>query len=105
MSDFLCYRCKQPVRVTGWDLVPSQLPEKYLCNACGASNKLSRSTLLLSLLPSLCLMLMAGLAHRLWLGTDWILISIVAGYVAGLPIGTSLSRRYGRLVAPYRPLL
>ncbi|RNF83745.1 hypothetical protein EER27_10255 [Lysobacter psychrotolerans] len=66
---------------------------------------LSRKTILLSLAPSLSLLLAVGFTHQYWL-TGWeAALAVVAAYVAGMPLGVWAARRYGRLVTPYRPLV
>jgi len=93
------------MRITNWDLVPSSFPDKHSCSSCGAANMLSRKTILLSLTPSLSLLLLTAFTHRLWLTGTEPLFAILAAYVVGMPLGIWLARRYGSLVAPYRPLL
>ena len=67
---------------------------------------LSRKTLLLSFAPSLVLLTAVGLTLRAKqiLGSE-LLFALVAAYIAGVPIGILLARRYGKLVPPHEPFL
>ena len=105
MPDFFCPSCKEPLKITSWDLVPSSFPDRHVCSSCGATNMLSRKTILLSLAPSLSLLLAVAFTPQYGLAGSEVVLAIVAAYVAGMPLGIWAARRYGRLVAPYRPLV
>jgi hypothetical protein len=105
MNSFRCVSCGAQMRITAWDLVPSSFPEKHFCGTCGAANMLSRKTLLLSVFPSIVLMLAAGLACRAMSNYEAMLPAIIGAYALGAPVGVLLARRYGRLGAALRPLL
>ena len=63
----------------------------------------SRKTLLLSVAPSLALVIVAPL-YLVPSNGLWLTITLLAAYVLGLPIGMWAARRYGKLVKPFAPL-
>ena len=105
MTEFRCSSCNELVRMTNWDLIPSKFPQTYFCSACTAPNMLSRKTLLLCIGPSVLFVLAVAVMAHSWLTVGEALAAILAAYAAGLPLGVHLARRYGRLVAPLKPLL
>ncbi len=66
---------------------------------------LSRKTLLLTIAPSLVLLLAVAFFHLVPPNSPWLALTLLAAYVLGLPLGVWAARRYGKLVKAYRPLL
>jgi hypothetical protein len=66
---------------------------------------LSRKTLLLTIAPSLVLVLAVAFSRLVPPDSPWLILALLVAYVLGLPLGIWAARRYGKLVKAYRPLL
>ena len=103
MPSFPCVDCRQPVQVSNWDIAVPVVPETYVCGRCGASNILSRRTVLLVLGTSIGIGLIVSLANWAWVHVAPRHVGAVVGYAIGVGVGLGIASRYGTLEAPCRP--